>query len=183
MRAFVALDVPDQILDSLALFQGELPATGADIKLVERENLHFTVKFLGDITEAQTSEALSRLRKLSLKRMNVPVRGAGAFPAIDRARVVWAGVARESVQPVSSMAEQVVSALRDIGESDDRPFQAHITLGRVRSGRSLRQLGDLLARNSDRQFGTAALTELKLKSSVLSPSGPVYSDVGVFPLL
>jgi 2'-5' RNA ligase len=84
---------------------------------------------------------------------------------------------------MSSMAAEVISALEGIGERDDRPFQAHVTLGRVRSGRNLRQLGDLLARDSERQFGTAALTELKLKSSVLSPSGPVYSDVGVFPLL
>jgi len=170
------------VLDSMVRFQGEISGLGADVKLVERENLHFTVKFLGEINEAQASQACSRLSKLPLKRMTVEVRGAGAFPSVPRARVVWAGVAGENVRLVSSFASDVISALDGIGERDDRPFQAHITLGRVRSPRGLRELGDLLVRNSDRVFGTAELTELKLKSSVLTPKGPVYSDVGVFPL-
>jgi RNA 2',3'-cyclic 3'-phosphodiesterase len=182
MRAFVALEVPDQVLDSLFRFQGELSNTGADLRLVERENLHFTVKFLGEISEAQASEACSKLSKLQLRKMNIQVRGAGAFPSASRARVVWAGVAHENVQQVSSLAAEVISALEGIGERDDRSFQAHVTLGRVRSPRNLRELGDLLARNHDRVFGVAELTEVKLKSSVLTPSGPVYSDVGVFPL-
>ena len=182
MRAFVALEVPEQVLDSLVRFQSEISSTGADLKLVERENLHFTVKFLGEINEAQASQACSKMGKLSLKRLNVEVRGAGAFPSAARARVVWVGVARECVQPVSSLAAEVISALDGIGETDERPFQAHLTLGRARSPRNLRQLGDLLARNADRTFGVAQLTELKLKSSVLTPKGPVYSDVGVFPL-
>ena len=183
MRAFVAIELPDQVLDALVRFQGEVSSTGADLKLVERENLHFTVKFLGEISEAEASQACSRISKLPLRKMNVRVQGAGAFPSATRARVVWAGVARENVQQVSALAAQVISALDGIGEGADRPFQAHVTLGRVRSARNLHQLGDLLARSQDMQFGAAELTELKLKSSVLSPRGPVYSDVGVFPLL
>jgi 2'-5' RNA ligase len=182
MRAFVALEVPGPVLDSLVGFQGEIANTRADLKLVERENLHFTVKFLGEITEAQASQAFSRLGKLSLTRMDVQVRGAGAFPSASRARVIWAGVARENVGQVSSLAADVISVLEGIGERDDRPFQAHITLGRVRSPANLRQLGDLLEKNSERAFGTAEISELKLKSSVLTPRGPVYSDIGVFPL-
>jgi len=182
MRAFVALEVPGPVLDSLVQFQGEISSTGADVKLVERENLHFTVRFLGEITQAQASQACSKLGMLSPRRTSVEVRGAGAFPTVNRARVVWAGVARENVAVMSSIAADVVSALDGIGERDDRPFQAHITLARVRSPANLRQLGEVLARNPDRAFGTAELTELKLKSSVLTPRGPVYSDVGVFPL-
>ena len=182
MRAFVALELTESVLDSLVRFQGEISSTGADVKLVEKENLHFTVKFLGEISEAEASQACSRLVKLPLRRLSADVRGAGAFPSVTRARVVWAGVAHEDVPMVSSLAAEVVSALEGIGERDDRPFQAHVTLGRVRTAGNLRQLGDLLALNRDREFGVAELTELKLKSSVLTPGGPVYSDVGVFPL-
>jgi len=182
MRAFIALELTDNVLDSLVRFQGEISSSGADLKLVERENLHFTVKFLGDISEAEASQACSRLSKLPLKMLSAGVRGAGAFPSPTRARVVWAGVAPENVPQVSSLAAEVIATLEGIGERDDRPFQAHVTLGRVRTPRNLHQLGDLLASNRDRQFGVAELTELKLKSSVLTPKGPVYSDVGVFPL-
>ena len=182
MRAFVASEVPGQVLDSLVGFQGEISATGADVKLVERQNLHFTVEFLGEISEAQAAEALSRLGGLSLKGGEIRVRGAGAFPTASRPRVVWAGVAREHEALVTPIAQQVVGALQGIGDDDDRPFPAHITVGRVRSGRNIRQLEELLRQSVGREFGVARLSELKLKSSVLTPSGPVYSDIGAFHL-
>ena len=182
MRAFVSLEVPGQVLDSLVGFQKELSATNADLKLVERQNLHFTVKFLGEISEAQAAEAGSRLASLQLKGAQVEVRGAGAFPSPGRPRVVWAGVAPEHKHLVEPIAKQVIASLEGIGERDERPFQAHITLGRVRSDRNAHQLGELLRQNSDRRFGVVMLEELKLKSSVLTPSGPVYKDLGAYRL-
>jgi 2'-5' RNA ligase len=176
------MDLPAQLLDSISGFQAELSGSGADIKLVERENLHFTVKFLGEITESQAGEARARLETLDLRGAAVDVRGAGAFPNSGRPRVVWVGVAPGQETTIGSIAEPVIAALEGIGERDERPFQAHITLGRVRSLRNSRELGDLLRKNSDRHFGTVSLTELKLKSSVLTPAGPTYKDVGVFPL-
>jgi RNA 2',3'-cyclic 3'-phosphodiesterase len=182
LRAFVAVEVPGSVLDAMVLFQKELSATGADLKLVERQNLHFTIKFLGEIAESTASEAGSRLSRLSLKGADVEVRGAGAFPTPARPRVVWAGVSPESEPLFAPIAHEVIGALEGIGERDDRPFRAHITLARVRSGRNARQLADLLRSSSGRPFGVARLSELKLKSSVLTPAGPIYKNVGVFPL-
>ncbi len=182
MRAFVALEVTERVRESLVEFQSEVRSTGADLKLVEKENLHFTVKFLGDITEAQATEAASRIGSLRLQSVEVEVRGAGAFPSPSNPRVVWAGVAHEHEQMVAPIAAAVNGVLLDIGEQDDRPFRAHITLARVRSGRDSRRLSDLLNGSRERSFGPAKLAELKLKSSVLTPRGPVYSDLGVFTL-
>lgn len=182
MRAFVAVDLPDPVLASLLAFQAELSAIGSDLKLVEKGNLHFTLKFLGEIDDRQASEALARLGRLGLRRGSVEIRGAGAFPSPHRPRVVWAGVAREGESAIGPIASEVIRALEGIGERDDRPFQAHITLGRVRSPRGSRDLGEFLARQADRSFGVAELSELKLKSSRLTPSGPIYHDVGVFHL-
>ena len=182
MRAFVAIDVPSQVLDSLAGFQSELARTGADLKLVERENLHFTLKFLGEITEAQAEEARARLGRLRLPPFRVDVSRAGAFPSLRRARVVWAGVPPEHEAVMLPLAREVIEALQGIGERDERPFQPHITLARVRTSRNIRELGDFLQKSSERPFGTADLTEFKLKSSTLTPGGPVYKDIGAFPL-
>ena len=182
MRAFTALEVSGQVLDSLVTFQDEIRKTGADVKLVERENLHFTVKFLGEISDAQAAEAKSRLQELALKAAEVEVKGAGAFPSSSRPRVVWAGVAWEHEALVSPIAGLVISSLEGIGERDDRPFRAHITLGRVRSGRNSNQLAELLAANSETSFGRVRLSTLKLKSSNLTPAGPIYRDLGEYLL-
>jgi len=182
MRAFTALEVSGQVLDSLVAFQDEIRKTGADVKMVERENLHFTVKFLGEISEEQAAEADSRLRRLALKGAEVEVRGAGAFPAPTRPRVLWAGVAKEHDALISPVANLVISSLEGIGERDDRPFRAHITLGRVRSGRNSRELAELLTTNRERTFGKVRLSALKLKSSMLTPAGPIYKDLGEYPL-
>lgn len=182
MRAFVALEVPGNVLASLAAFQVELAASGADVKLVERENLHFTVKFLGEISEGEAREADSRLKRLSLKSARVEVRGVGAFPSPSRPRVVWAGVSKEHEGLVIPTANEVIASLDGIGERDQRPFQLHLTLARVRSPNNVRGLQAVMAQNADRSFGFADLTSLKLKSSQLTPQGPIYRDVGEYKL-
>jgi len=182
VRAFVAVEVPGNVVDLLILAQKELGATGADVKLVERENLHLNLKFLGEISEAQASEVNSRLSRLSLKSAEVTIRGVGAFPTPSRPRVVWAGVAQEDELRVLPVAEGVIKALEGIGERDDRQFRPHITLGRIRTGLNLRELVEVLRRNSGREFGTMWMKEIKLKSSTLTPGGPVYRDEGVYHL-
>jgi len=182
MRAFVALEISGRAADSLVDFEKELLAAGADIKFVERENLHLNLRFLGEVTDAQAAEVQSRLGRLAMKGAEVVIRGVGAFPSPSRPRVIWAGVAQEHEGHVTEIARQVIESLEGIGERDDRPFRAHVTLGRVRSGRNMRELGELLHENSGREFGTVILSEVKLKSSVLTPNGPVYRDAGVFRL-
>jgi 2'-5' RNA ligase len=183
LRAFVALDISDaKILDSLVSFQSELAATRADLKLVERENLHFTLRFLGEIPEDVVREADSRLGQLHLSGGSVSVAGVGAFPNPRRPRVIWVGVPSQDETKVLPIARAVAGALEGIGESDSRPFQAHLTLARVRSFRNIDPLANLLRENSSRSFGTYELGSVRLKSSQLTPSGPIYRDVGVYNL-
>ncbi|MDA4125287.1 MAG: RNA 2',3'-cyclic phosphodiesterase [Thaumarchaeota archaeon] len=183
MRAFVALEIEEpRVLDALVAFQAELSRAGADLKLVERENLHFTVKFLGEISESQAREADARLKGLRLSSARVEVRGVGAFPSIERPNVVWVGVLGSQEGLVVQIAQSAIAALEAIGETDGRPFRAHATLARLRSRNESKELSALLSANSDRSFGSLALKQLKLKSSVLSSQGPTYSDVGVYPL-
>ena len=179
----MAIEVPTPALESLVRFQAQLRASGSDLKLVERENLHFTVKFLGEISDTQEAEVKSRLSKLSLASVDVELRGVGAFPKPDRPRVVWAGVSEEQRRAIELLSKEVVDSLEGIGERDDRPFQAHVTLARVRSPRNSRQLEALIRNNSDLPFGKVKLTELKLKSSSLTHSGPNYRDIGVYLLV
>ena len=182
MRAFVALEVSDlEALDRIVALQAELP--GADsVKLVQMENLHFTVKFLGEISEADGAEAKSRLRTVRARACDVDISGVGAFPSMGRPSVIWVGVAHENEEAVGAIAAEVSVALEGLGERDERPFTPHLTVARVRSGRSVPELPAFLRRNSGRAFGRTKLASLKLKSSRLTPSGPVYSDIGEYQL-
>jgi len=183
MRAFVALDVSDPVvLDAVVAFQKELTTTGADVKTVERENIHFTVKFLGEISEAQVSEADGRLRGLRLSSLTAEIKGIGAFPSTGRPGVVWAGVPQDQELRIKAIADAAIAVLEGIGERDKRPFTAHATLARVRSNRGSGSLTKFLHTNANRSFGETRLTELKLKSSVLSPRGPKYTEMGAYAL-
>jgi len=183
LRAFVALEVPrESVIEEMVSAQEELRKTQADLKIVSRENLHFTVKFLGEISEWQTREADKRLKSLELNRAAVTLEGVGAFPSPGHPNVIWAGVAQADRGKIVPIAESVIAELRGIGEEDSRPFQPHITLARVRSPARKEALVSFIQLNAARKFGDAELTHLKLKSSELTPRGPVYADVGVYPL-
>ena len=183
LRAFVALEVPGYVLDALVDFQRGISGTGADVKLVERENLHFTIKFLGEIPESDVKEAGLRLGGLSAAGAEIEVRGVGAFPKVVNPRVVWVGVSAKDEEKVSLIAQKVSGSLEGIGETDDRPFRAHLTIARVRSPRNSNLLSDFIRKEADRSFGFVKLNSLKLKSSILTPTGPIYEDIGVYPLV
>lgn len=182
MRAFLAFDVSPEVRDSLVVAEEELRATRADVKIVERENLHFTVKFLGEVPETAVREVDARLRGVSLSRMDVGVRGLGAFPDARRPRVVWAGVATEDLAPIRRAGELVIGALEGIGQSEERAFHPHITLARVRSPRNNDALLAVLRTQAGKDFGRTPITALKLKASTLTPKGPTYRDVMEYAL-
>jgi 2'-5' RNA ligase len=182
LRVFVAAEFSNKdIIDNIVQFQKELIDSGADIKTVERENIHFTLKFIGEVPENVVSEIDSRLRKIKYEKIEVVLSGVGAFPSERYPRVVWAGV--EDSTKLSSLAELVLGALADIGEEEKRGFTPHLTLCRVRSGRNKENLIRIIQENKKRVFGKVHIREIKLKSSILTQKGPIYSDIGAYPLV
>jgi len=140
------------------------------------------VKFLGEVSEDTVKEVDGRLRGLALSSFDVLVRGIGAFPDPRRPRVVWAGVAPQSEKAIDAAASAFIGALEGIGKPEDHEFHPHITLARVRSPLNSGALASLLQSNVRRDLGGTRITSLKLKSSVLSPSGPTYTDVKEYAL-
>jgi RNA 2',3'-cyclic 3'-phosphodiesterase len=180
-RAFLAFDVSEGVLDALDEAGLELKKTGADVGIVARENLHFTVKFLGEIPEDAVKEIDSRVGELQLSAFEAEVRGVGVFPDLKRPRIVWAGVG-EGDESMRKSAESVIGALEGIGQRDERGFRPHLTFGRVRSPRSASSLASYVTANVNREFGRTRIGSLKLKSSLLTPGGPVYTDLRGYAL-
>src|SRR5437870_7283156 len=144
--------------------QEELRKTQADLKVVSRENLHFTVKFLGEISEWQAREADKRLKSLELGRAAVTLEGVGAFPSPVHPNVIWAGVAQADRGKIVPMAETVIAELRGIGKEHSRPCETHITLARARSAATRAVVVTSLQLNATPMFGRAELTHLNLNS-------------------
>ncbi|MDA4123106.1 MAG: RNA 2',3'-cyclic phosphodiesterase [Thaumarchaeota archaeon] len=182
MRAFLAFEVAQPVVANLLMAEEDLRKTGADIGIVGRENIHFTVRFFGDIPETTTGEIDAMIGRVALESLDITVRGIGVFPDPRRPRVVWAGVAPGDAAKMVRLSTSIIKAVEGVGTPDERPFHPHITLGRVRSPRNTEALGSFVQQNQSRDFGRTKLDKLKLKSSVLTPMGAIYSDVREYAL-
>lgn len=184
MRLFVAVELSEQARAEVAALQTELRSSGADVKWVEPENLHLTLKFLGETAAEKVPALTDGLRQIAAEAQpfSISMEGLGAFPRNERPRVLWVGI-KEGRQPLEELAAGVEGACSRLGfPSEERPFSAHLTIGRVRSSAGL---GPLVQRLRETRFGPSDRVEVRravLLQSVLSPRGPVYHTLAELPL-
>jgi 2'-5' RNA ligase len=173
MRAFVALPVSAAIREAAARVQEGLRAAGADVGWTRPEQMHLTVKFLGELGADVAARLAERLKETLPRRGPVALQygGLGRFPAGGPPKVLWAGVKGE----VAPLAELVEAAAEELGvPREARPYHPHLTLGRVRSARNAKALEGELARRKDVALGSDAPSELILYESTLGPGGAVH---------
>jgi 2'-5' RNA ligase len=176
MRCFVAVEVPEEIKEKIAEAQKEFASF--DAKLVEKQNLHFTLKFLGEISNEQkkkTEQILSNLAD-NTSSFTVLLSGMSAFPSLSYIRVVWIGAVSDNLL---NLHKTVAEALNGKQEKEARP---HLTVARIRSPRNKETIARIIKRYEKESFGTMTVDKIKLKKSTLTPRGPIYEDVGVFEL-
>jgi len=183
MRLFVAVNLPSDIRERLAAEQERLRRARADVSWVRAENIHVTLKFLGE-TEAKRLERI-RPALLEVARGSAPFRirvsGLGSFGG-RVPRVVWVGV-QEDHEPLSRLAKDVEAAMARLGfPREKRGFTAHITLGRVRSAKNAEALLTALAQAEAVPFGSVEVNQFELMQSELRPIGSVYTVLDRFPL-
>src|SRR3989304_9646158 len=115
IRSFIAFDIDnDDVRKELAAIQSVLLRAGADLKLVETENIHVTVRFLGDISTSMVEKIFEAMKTAQFTPFNIKIQGLGAFPNTQYARVVWAGMTEGSDQ-VKSIFNQMEPRLRSLG--------------------------------------------------------------------
>jgi 2'-5' RNA ligase len=178
IRSFLAFDIEDQrILRRLAEAQAMLANIGADLKLVKPENIHMTVRFLGDIQPTMVDVIHEEMKQISFTPFIVELGGLGTFPKPNYPRVVWAGI-RKGAKELTSVFEQLEPRLRGLGfKPDTKGFSPHLTIARVRTGRNKSDLAELVRELEDYEFGTVKAECLRLKKSDLTPRGPIYSNL------
>jgi 2'-5' RNA ligase len=173
MRTFVAAEVDnDQVLNSIAKLQSDF-----DIKArpVDKQNMHFTLLFLGEVSEEIAEKVKKELSTISFKPIEVKFTHVGAFPDAKFPRVIWVGTDEESGKQLVSLASQVEQKLVPIGFKSDKPFKPHLTIFRIKN--RVDDISKKLEKFKTVNLGTDIISELKFKQSVLTPQGPIYSDL------
>ena len=172
MRAFVAIEVSDQtVLNSIHKIQDEL---NIKAKPVELHNMHFTVQFLGEVSEEMVGKISAVLSSLEFSAFSISFASIGVFPKPSFPRVIWIGT-NDGVNELEKLAEMIRSKLSQLGFSPDKKFKSHVTIFRVKN--KIEGISDKLEKFSSYYFGKQIVSEIKLKKSELTPNGPIYTDL------
>ena len=184
MRAFIAITLPESCCAALSQLQRHLMRAKADVKWVEPKQLHATLKFLGEISEPQRLrlDVLVRDVARGASPMRLALDQLGAFPSLSAPRVLWVSL-RGDVERLSELVKRLERELAACGvASEDRPFAAHVTLGRVRSSRGRSALVRTAHEVAWHPMEPWTATEVTLYRSELSSTGPRYTLLAALPL-
>ena len=188
VRAFVALPIDELLRAQLTRLQATVAATvpPKSVRWTRPEQIHLTLKFLGQVRAAAIPELTVALRSACADApvMRLKAEGFGCFPNGVRPRVLWVGVTGDLAALVR-LQERVAAATGALGAHNKREdFTAHLTLGRVQSRRSpeVREVGEALAGVAFSQVGDWRAEAVELQQSVLRPGGSVYTTLARVPL-
>ena len=178
IRSFIAVELGDgDILNRITGVQRTLILTDADLKVVEPQNIHVTLRFLGEIPASLVESVYAAMRQIKFQSFNLELEGLGFFPDYRRPNVVWVGMTKGEVE-LRSIFDQLEPNLRNLGFAPDRKgFSPHLTIARVRSGRNREKLVEAVEALKDQNFGSITVDRVKLKKSVLTPKGPIYTTL------
>jgi 2'-5' RNA ligase len=179
MRAFIAVEIPDDLKARIDPVLSDLSSLGRDLKVVKRENLHFTVKFLGNISpnmiDPITKCIGSQREELGFE---MEVGGLGAFPNSRKPRVIWIGAKCRGNEFVE-MAKGIDGQLVELGFVRERSHVPHLTVARSRNRGGNRGAAEFVDKMGNLAIGNMTVDNISLKKSVLTSSGPIYSDLVV----
>lgn len=175
-RAFIAADL--DVGSALEPLARELRDADRRLKIVSTSQLHLTLKFLGETEEGLVPNVVEAMRQATSDSTpaSLRLRGTGAFPDLSRIRVIWVGV--EGADGLAAVARRLDELVEPLGYArESRPWTAHLTLARARESRGLGRVRGVLQARAEETFAETRVDEIRLKRSVLTPRGPVYSTV------
>ena len=184
IRAFLALDPPEEILREIERIQDRLrKLIRGDLRWVRPEGIHLTLKFFGDVSEnaVVNISVVAGQAAAAVGSFELAIGGTGVFPDPSRPRVVYLGMNGEVARLVT-FQQGLERALREIGfPPEERPFRPHLTLGRIKSPKGLTGLAEALEKEKTVTAGRFTASGLSLFQSELTPRGAVYTRLAGYP--
>ena len=173
MRTFVAVEISNNdVIHSIKKIQDKI---NIDAKAIDSKSLHFTLQFLGEISDDVSEKIINALNTIEFSSFKINLKGIGAFPKPKFPRVIWIGTDENGGNILIQLAKKVEKVLEPLGFFPDKPFKPHITIFRIK-----KKIGDITKElNSQKMinFGIQEITSFKLKKSELTSTGPIYSDL------
>ena len=178
MRTFIAIEIPSEIKSALAALQDELRRAGADVSWTKPENIHLTLKFLGEVDEMRIGEVEKVCVRAAaeFQPLTLSLKETGVFPNARQPRVLWAGLSGE-IEKAVEMRGLLDEGLALIGfDREEKDFRPHLTIGRVKSNRKTRELLALAGAHQVPEL-SFVVTEIVLMKSELHPAGARYTPM------
>ncbi|MBU4055446.1 MAG: RNA 2',3'-cyclic phosphodiesterase [Proteobacteria bacterium] len=189
IRSFIAIELPVDILQAIRSLQDQLKAEKLNLKWVEPGNIHLTLKFLGDISQEHLSPVSRAMEKAAeqVQIFELHAKGIGAFPGLNRPRVVWAGIGGET-ESLGRLAGLLDLELMAPGfekepiEKETRPFKGHLTFARAKEAVDPVRMTEFAGRFKTFKTPGFSVHEMVLFKSRLKSEGPVYEKLFEAPL-
>ncbi|HOW34842.1 MAG TPA: RNA 2',3'-cyclic phosphodiesterase [Candidatus Omnitrophota bacterium] len=176
LRLFIAIELDPSVREAIGIIQDHLRKSGADVKWVKPDDIHLTLKFLGDTPTDIVDKIANAMQESvqSVKKFLIEITGLGAFPKISSPRIIWVGIenGRKEVKQIAASLEEKLETLGI--KKEEREFSAHITVGRTRSPQNIFALSKILKEFKSTAPITQEVSHITLIKSTLTAQGPVY---------
>lgn len=187
MRVFIAIDIDEQIRKALGRLQDELQSKvdirKGDVKWVNPNSIHLTLKFLGEIQDKQVVDVCNITKEVAGRHENFELEvGTVGFFGGRSARVLWVGTGQDcdNLLQLQSDLEQQLAAVG--WPKETRKFSGHLTLCRIRNSKAGMKLAKLTEEYKDFKLGTIPAESVSVYQSQLTPQGPIYTTLGNYGL-
>ena len=183
-RCFLAIDVEPSLIDKIVEVQKEFKQTNNNVKYVEKENLHFTVKFFGNISNNKINEIKDKVKNTLSKiifeesESKLAIEGIGTFPNKNYMKVLWIGT--EENKFLINLQKELDLEFEKLGFKKEKNFKTHLTIGRIRNLKNKKEFKAKIEELENITIGKMNISKISLKKSELTPKGPIYSDIEIF---
>lgn len=185
IRTFIAIECSDRLCDACGSAIRELEPVVDGARWVRHENIHLTLKFLGDVEDRELHTVCQQLESVTQgwDVFSVACRGIGAFPNVDKPNTIWIGI-EDPDEALVKLQMAVAESFAQLGfPVERRPYKPHITLGRTRTRRFQRpEWQQMVDRYAKHEFGLLKVDNVTVFSSELERRGPTYTPLARYPI-
>ena len=183
IRSFLAIELDPELVPKILDVQKEFKKTNSNIKYVPSQNMHFTLKFFGNIDFNMVEDISAAVLKVikNYSSFDLNIKKCGCFPNKNVIKVLWLGLDEGS--PIKDIQKDLDKEFRKLGFKKEKNFISHLTIGRVKSPKGKKEIRNTIEKLEDVEIGQMTVSKICLKQSTLTPQGPIYEDIKVFELV